>query len=78
MQECVNGKWDTVELCLSAIAADNYSNILNLTNPVRFTLLVLGELETPAEKDFELYLDVSNGHNRILRMKGTVALHQQS
>jgi|GEM_PF-5558229 len=78
MQECVNGKWDTVELCLSAIAADNYSNILNLTNPVRFTLLVLGELETPAEKDFELYLDGSNGHNRILRMKGTAAPHQQS
>ena len=69
MQECVNGKWDTVELCLSAIAADNYSNVLNLTNPVRFTLLILGELETPAEKDFELYLDNSDGHNSILRMR---------
>ena len=69
MQECVKGKWDKVELCLSAIAADNCSNILNLTNPVRFTLLVLGQLETPAEKDFELYLDNSDGRNSILRMR---------
>jgi hypothetical protein len=69
MQVCKDGQWDTCELCLSAIASDNYSNILNITSPVRFTLLVLGELESPTEKDFELYIDASDGRNRILRMR---------
>jgi hypothetical protein len=70
MQRCENGKWADVELCLSAIATDNYGNVLgNLAEPLRFTLIVLGELETPAEKDFELYMDESDGHNRLLRMR---------
>lgn len=65
MQVSEDGKWSSVELCLSAIAADNYSNILNVQNPVKFDLLILGELQPPRSESFVLFLDKDG----VLQMK---------
>ncbi|HEY0097325.1 MAG TPA: hypothetical protein VGB76_00105 [Pyrinomonadaceae bacterium] len=56
MQENEDGKWGTVTLCLSRIGVDNYSNIVNPSEPVEFSIVVLGDM-SPCSRNFVLSLD---------------------
>jgi hypothetical protein len=47
MQQNVDGKWNGVELCLSHIGADNYSNHLNVNEPIEFSVIILGGIHPP-------------------------------
>lgn len=70
LQENVDGKWNGAELCLSAIGVDNYSNGLNVQEPVEFSVIVMGGLYPPYSKSFVLFLDDKG----VLRMK-TAEIH---
>lgn len=65
MQENVDGKWSQVELCLSQIGADNYSNAINVEKPIEFSIIVLGGIYPSYSKSFVLFLDKEG----VLQMK---------
>lgn len=64
-QENVDGNWKGIELCLSHIGADNYSNQLNLTEPIEFSVIVLGGIYPPYSQSFVMFLD----ENGVLQLR---------
>jgi hypothetical protein len=54
-----------VELCLSHIGADNYSNQLTVNEPITFSVIVLGGIYPPYSQSFVMFLD----DNGVLQLK---------
>ncbi len=65
MQQNVDGKWDGVELCLSHIGADNYSNHLSVQEPIGFNVIILGGIHPSYSRSFILQLD----ENGVLQLE---------
>lgn len=57
MQQNVDGKWDRVEWCLSHIGSDNYNNIVNVSAPIEFSVIVIGGIHPDCSERFTLFLD---------------------
>jgi hypothetical protein len=65
MQENVEGKWNGVQLCLSHIGADNYSNNLSVNEPIPFSVIVLGGIHPHHTQSFIMFLD----ENGVLQLR---------